>query len=139
MQLTREVVVDASVDEVWELLTDEGELATWLASSVALDPQPGGAGRLTFDDDEVWRVRVDEVDVARHLRLTWWPEAGGPASEVTFSVDRVAQGTRLRVSERIPTAGGVGLKGRRVDGARWDVRLLGFELRCLARASLAHC
>ena len=116
MELTREVVVDASVDEVWELLTVEHELATWLADDVDLDAQPGGVGRLAIDD-EVWSVRVEEVDTARRLQLTWWPEEGGPASEVTFSVEEAEHGTRLRVSERIAASGGVGLKGRRADGS----------------------
>ncbi|MGH9117464.1 MAG: SRPBCC domain-containing protein [Acidimicrobiales bacterium] len=137
MELTREVVVDASVDEVWRLITDERELATWLADSVTLEPRrPGAIGRMT-DGDDVWRVRVDEVDTDRRLRLTWWPDGNGAASEVTFTVEEAQRGTRLRVRERV--SGGVSPKGRRAHAAVWDQRLLGFELRCLAQAELAHC
>ena len=89
------------------------------------------------DGSDVWQVRVDEVDIARQLRLTWWPEAGGRTSEITFTVEEAERGTRLRVRERV--SGGVSPKGRRLDASMWDERLLGLELRCLARALLAHC
>lgn len=136
MEITREVVVAASVDDVWQLLTDEDELATWLADSVRLDPRPGGAGRFA-DGDTAWLARVEDVDEGRRLRLTWWPEGGGPVSDVTFTVDAAERGTRLIVVERV--TGGVSLKGRAPEASVWDDRLLGLELRCLARASLAHC
>ena len=141
MEISREVVLEATVDEVWQLITDEGELGHWLAESVSLDPSPGALGEVR-DHGEVRRLRVDEVleiDVARRLVFTWWPEAGGPTSEVTMTVEETAEGsgTRLRVRERV--TGGASLRGRRTDASLWDDRLLGLELRCLARSSLAHC
>jgi uncharacterized protein YndB with AHSA1/START domain len=141
MEISREVVLDATPDEVWRLVTDEAELSSWLADSVSFEPRPGAAGALV-DNGATWRLRVDEVsevDAARRLRFTWWPDAGGPASEVSMIVEETADGggTRLRVRERF--RGGVSLKGRRADAGLWDDRLLGLELRCLSRASLAHC
>jgi uncharacterized protein YndB with AHSA1/START domain len=141
MEINREVVLDARPDEVWQLITDEAELSSWLADSVSFEPRPGAAGALV-DDGATWRLRVEEVledEAARRLRFTWWPEAGGPASEVSMTVEEETDGggTRLRVRERF--TGGVSLKGRRVDAGLWDDRLLGLELRCLSRSSLAHC
>jgi uncharacterized protein YndB with AHSA1/START domain len=130
-EVTREVVVDASLEDVWRLVTDEAELATWMADAVRLDPRPGGEVRFTEGED-VRVGRVTEVDEARRLQLVWWPEGGGPASEVTLTVERVAEGTRLVVAERV--TGGVGLKGRSM-ASMWDDRLLGLELRCLVSAS----
>jgi uncharacterized protein YndB with AHSA1/START domain len=135
-EIVREVVLDASIAEVWELLTVEGELAAWLGDSVSLEPRPGATGVIA-EGDETWRVRVDEVDAHRHVRMSWWPEDGGAASEVSFTIATVEHGTRVVVRERI--AGGAGPKGRRLAGSVWDDRMLGLELRCLARASLAHC
>jgi hypothetical protein len=56
-----------------------------------------------------------------------------------MTVEETAEGaaTRLRVRERV--TGGAGLRGRRVEASAWDDRLLGLELRCLARSSLARC
>jgi uncharacterized protein YndB with AHSA1/START domain len=139
MEITREVVLDAPIADVWEMLTDEDELSGWLADSVRFDPRPGAAGRFESGDD-VWLTRVDEVEPGRRLRLAWWPETGGPLSEVTFTIapdDERTERTRLIVVERVK--GGVSLKGRSAGASPWDDRLLGLELRCLARASLAHC
>jgi uncharacterized protein YndB with AHSA1/START domain len=134
MEIVREVTLDAPADEVWRLLTEEDGLAGWLADSVSVDLRPGGAARFV-DADEVRRARIDEVDEGRRLRLVWWPETDATrASEVTFTLDPAEAGTRLVVVERRP--GGVGLKGRAHGEAAWDRRLLGLELRCLARCSL---
>ena len=130
-EVTREVVVDASPAELWRLVTDEAELATWMADSVRLDPRPGGLARFS-DGDDVRVGRVERVEEERRLDLVWWPEEGGPISEVSFSVERVEEGTRLVVVERI--TGGVSLRGRSV-ASMWDDRLLGLELRCLVSAS----
>jgi uncharacterized protein YndB with AHSA1/START domain len=140
MEISREVVLDGTLDEVWQLVTDEAELSSWLADSVSFEPRPGAAGALV-DKGATWRLRVEEVlevDAARRLRFTWWPETGGPASEVSMTIEETTDGgrTRLRVRERF--TGGVSLKGRAVAGL-WDDRLLGLELRCLSRSSLAHC
>jgi uncharacterized protein YndB with AHSA1/START domain len=125
MEITREVVLDASVDEVWELLTDQDELLSWLTEN-------GEPGQVRFDE-------VVEAETVHRVRFTWWPEVGGDgaASEVTLTLDEAPRGARLRVRET--ARGGVSLKGRGLDASAWDDRLLGLELRCLARSSLAHC
>ena len=71
--------------------------------------------------------------------FTWWPEAGGPASEVTMTVEETAEGAAPGCGSGERVTGGAGLRGRRTDASVWDDRLLGLELRCLARSSLAHC
>src|SRR5437764_34051 len=42
MHVTRDVVLDLPVEEVWHLLTDPDELAAWFATPVAFDLRPGG-------------------------------------------------------------------------------------------------
>jgi uncharacterized protein YndB with AHSA1/START domain len=134
MEIVREVTLDAPADEVWRLLTDEDELAGWLADSATVDLRPGGAAEFV-DAGEVRRARIDEVDEGRRLRLVWWPETDtAGASEVTFTLDPAEAGTRLVVVERRP--GGVSLAGRAHGEAAWDRRLFSLELRCLARSSL---
>src|SRR4051794_38578045 len=54
----RHLELDVDLDELWQLVTDPDELATWLGDEVELDPVPGGAGRLV-DDDVERHVRVD--------------------------------------------------------------------------------
>jgi uncharacterized protein YndB with AHSA1/START domain len=114
MQLTRDVMLDCSTAEAWELLTDPDELAGWLGRPVDFE--------LHVDDGE----RVSFV----------WSDGGREPSRVEFVLEEVEGGSRLTVTETAPVArasvaGGI----RRLPiGANWDDRLLDLELRCLTRA-----
>ena len=115
MQVTREVVLDCSTDDAWELLTDREELAAWLRRPV------------DFDLDVVDGERVSFV----------WSDAGREPTEVEFVLRDEDGCTRLTVTEtltaRASVAGGI----RRFPiGANWDDRLLDLELRCLTRATV---
>lgn len=113
MQVTREVVLDCSTTEAWELLTDTEELAGWLGRDVDFDLVAVPGERVSFE----------------------WCDAGRPASRVDFVLHEVDGGTRLTVIETCPArasaAGGI---RRFAIGANWDDRLLDLELRCLTRA-----
>ncbi|HUB99970.1 MAG TPA: SRPBCC domain-containing protein [Solirubrobacterales bacterium] len=96
--VTRSVVLDAPPAEVWEAITDEGQLSEWLAPEVELDPQEGGEVVCRFEDGEERRGEVELVEEAERLAFRWWREGAGP-SRVEFVVDAVAEGTRLTVIE----------------------------------------
>ena len=114
MHVTREVLLDCSVGEAWELITDRDELEAWLGRTVDFD--------------------LDVVDGER-VRFVWNDGDRAP-SEVEFVLHEDDTGTRLTVTEtplRASVAGGI----RRFPiGANWDDRLLDLELRCLTRASV---
>jgi uncharacterized protein YndB with AHSA1/START domain len=113
MRVTKEVVLDCTTTEAWELLTDRDELAAWLGRPV------------DFELDIVSDQRVGFV----------WTDEGREVSNVEFVLEEVEGGTRLTVTEtpmRASVAGGV----RRLPiGARWDDRLLDLELLCITRAT----
>ena len=113
MRVTRDVVLDCSQAEALELLTDPGELAAWLGRPVDFDVHVTNDNRVGF---------------------VWSDEGRGP-STVEFTLEEVAGGTHLTVTEtpmRASVAGGI----RRLPiGANWDDRLLDLELLCLTRAA----
>jgi uncharacterized protein YndB with AHSA1/START domain len=114
MRVTREVVLDCSTAEAWELLTDRDELAAWLGRPV------------DFELDLVSDRRVGFV----------WTDEGREVSSVEFVLEEVESGTRLTVTEtpmRASVAGGI----RRLPiGVNWDDRLLDLELLCITRAAV---
>ena len=114
MRVTRDVVLDCSTTEAWELLTDPDELAAWLGRPVDFEISVVGDHRLGFE----------------------WCDDGRELSNVEFALEEVDGGTRLTVTEtpvRASVAGGV----RRLPiGSNWDDRLLDLELLCLTRASV---
>jgi uncharacterized protein YndB with AHSA1/START domain len=113
----RSVTLDASVDEVWRLLTDAGELAGWLGTV--------DGDRITEVDGTVRRFVLDDVVDGERVGFTWWGD-DDQVSEVVFTVDETEEGTRVTVEERAVLAGG--------KPCQWDDRLLGLEMTVMSRS-----
>ena len=113
MHVTRDVVLDCSTDEAWELLTDREELASWLGRPVDF-----------------------ELDVEAGERVSFvWSDEGREPTEVEFVLHEHDGRARLTVTETLPARASVAGGIRRLPlGANWDDRLLDLELRCLTRA-----
>jgi uncharacterized protein YndB with AHSA1/START domain len=118
----RSVTLDASSDEVWRLLSDADELASWLGTV--------DGGTLHEPDGTVRHFVVDDVVEGSRLALTWWRDGEDEVSEVVLTVDETDAGTRVTVEERAVLAGGRTCQA----GDAWDDRLLGLELTSLRRS-----
>ena len=94
MEVTREIVLEAPIDEVWDALTDPGRLEEWFANDVELNLEPGGDGVFRWDDGEERRAVVEEVDAGRRLALGW-----GDDGRVQIDLAEVDGGTRVVVTE----------------------------------------
>jgi len=100
--VTREVELPASPDDVWQQVTDSDRLGEWLEADVELDPRPGGSGSFRFADGEVRRALIRDVEPGRRLAFTWWPLTGvdvGRSTSVTITIEPTAAGSRLRLVE----------------------------------------
>ena len=71
MEVTREVVLEAPVEEVWSALTEPERLAEWFANDVELELEPGGEGVFRWDDGEERHAVVEEVEPERRFAFTW--------------------------------------------------------------------
>jgi uncharacterized protein YndB with AHSA1/START domain len=114
----REIVLDASPDEVWEALTDERLLGEWLAEEAELEATPGGRARFRFEDGEEREGTVLDAEEERSLTFSW-TRPGEPESVVEFELQPVIGGTRLVVVERGPLA-------ITASAAEWARRLRAF-------------
>ena len=109
--LERQVTLPASREDVWTALTDPAQVKTWFGADVEWELRPGGAARFSSLEDETSRAGVVEaVTPAETLRYRWWPEDGPEdemeaASEVTYTLEDVPDGTRLTVTEQPLTPG----------------------------------
>ena len=100
--VTREVDLPASPEEVWVQVTESDQLGEWLEADVELEPRPGGSGSFRFADGEVRRALVRDVEPGQRLAFTWWPLTGddvGRATSVTITIERTDVGCRLRLVE----------------------------------------
>src|SRR5215831_6145998 len=98
--VTTSITVEGEPDEVWELLTDDDELSTWLGDQVTLDPVPDGAGHLVDDDGVGREIRVDEVEPGRSISWRWWPDGDDDqTTRVAIELVPADGGTEIRVTE----------------------------------------
>jgi uncharacterized protein YndB with AHSA1/START domain len=98
VEVTREIVLPAAPDEVWEALTDPERLSEWFANDVEFDARPGGRGVFRWDDGETRHATVDDVVPGERLGFAW-ADGDGAESHVTIALEEAEQGTRLRVVE----------------------------------------
>ena len=109
-KIEREIELPATVQAVWQALTDPEFLSEWLAEEVSFDLRPGGEARFV-SGEEVRTGWVEEVsppaphgDGSGRLAF-WWATDDEPASRVAFSIQSTDDGrTTLRIMETRPLA-----------------------------------
>jgi uncharacterized protein YndB with AHSA1/START domain len=114
VEVTREVVLPAEPEQVWEALTDPERLGEWFANDVELDARPGGEGVFRWDDGDVRVAHVEEVVPGERLGFRW-SDGDGAESTVTIELEDVDGGTRLRVVETPSAVAGEWATGRAVN------------------------
>jgi uncharacterized protein YndB with AHSA1/START domain len=114
MEVTRELVLPAPPEEVWEALTDPERLKEWFANDVEWD---GDELVYRWDDGEERRARIEESLEPRRLGFRW-RDGDGEETSVTFELEEADDGTHLTVTEGV--------------GAGWATAL-GLQAFALAR------
>jgi uncharacterized protein YndB with AHSA1/START domain len=150
--IRRQIVMPVTPERLWQALTDPVYVAGWFGARVEWRLEEGSPARFLADDGEARSGRVEAVRPGRHLRFTWWPSpqtgregtnpgpgpgpgagdgsgAGEGASEVSYVLEPVPEGTRLTIQERQIVPAGPSLVSRtsaEVTGGwtRWDGRLM---------------
>lgn len=76
MEVTREVVLEAPLEEVWEALTEPDQVEEWFS-----------------EDGEERELAIVEVETGRRVAYTW------DDGNVAIEVEEVENGTRVVVTE----------------------------------------
>jgi uncharacterized protein YndB with AHSA1/START domain len=106
--IEREVVIDAPVDRVWQLVTEAEHLGRWFGDAGAeVDLRPGGALELRWSEHGTSRGIVEAVQAPRRFAFRWAPfkDPGGleptdvNSTRVEFTLSEQGEATRLRVVE----------------------------------------
>jgi uncharacterized protein YndB with AHSA1/START domain len=107
-QIEREVMIDAPVERVWELVTEAEHLGRWFGDAGAeVDLRPGGAMTLRWSEHGTSRGRIEAVEPHRRFAFRWAPfkDPGGAdpgegnSTRVEFTLNPEGDATRLRVVE----------------------------------------
>jgi uncharacterized protein YndB with AHSA1/START domain len=108
--IVRETVVAASVERVWEVLTQAEYVGRWFGADKAeLDLRPGGSFVMTWAEHGVGLARVERVDEPTPSQpglfsFRWAVEPGveptpGEETLVEFTLAEKGDGTLLKVVE----------------------------------------
>ena len=108
-RIEREVVIDAPVARVWELVTEAEHLGTWFGDAGAdIDLRPDGELELRWTEYGTARGRIERVEPERLLAFRWAPfknpggatPVAGNSTLVELSLAPEGGGTtRVRVVE----------------------------------------
>jgi len=102
--IERDVVIDASRERVWEVLTSAEDVAHWFGASAEIDLRPGGHAQFGWQDQAVFQAVVERVEQPSVFSYRWARDAGadpgtGTGTLVEFTLTEVPLGTLLRVVE----------------------------------------
>jgi uncharacterized protein YndB with AHSA1/START domain len=95
--IEKSTVIPATPARVYKSLTDEKQLSRWLADRVESDPHQGGQIVIDYDTHEKrgeYRRLIPGIEVG--IAWSQFDEAV-PIDLTGFKLDKVAQGTRVRV------------------------------------------
>ena len=104
LSVTREVVIDARPETVWEFLTDPEKIRRWKGLSVSFNPRVGGGYRIEVIPENIAVGEIVELEPPRRLAYTWGWEGSDhvPPGSTTVEYELVPEGngTRLRLTHR---------------------------------------
>lgn len=104
-RIEREILIQASIERVWEVLTRAEHVAKWFAFDGAeVDPRPGGAIVLRWKEHGTFHAWVERVDRPRLFSYRWALTADelprdGNSTLVEFTLSREGEATGLRIVE----------------------------------------
>jgi len=104
LAVTRELVIDASPETVWEFLVDPEKIVRWKGVDARLEPHAGGGYRVEVIPKRIAVGEVVECDPPRRLVHTWGCEGNETvppgASTVEYELVPDGSGTLLRFTHR---------------------------------------
>jgi uncharacterized protein YndB with AHSA1/START domain len=103
-RIEREILIHASVDMVWGIVTEPEHISGWFSDSVELELRPGGRALLHWNEHGTVHGRVERVEPPHFFSFRWvvgpGPElADDNSTLVEFSLSAEGESTRLTVVE----------------------------------------
>jgi uncharacterized protein YndB with AHSA1/START domain len=99
-RIEREIVINASRERVWQLLTEADHLSKWFGDSTVVEPRPGGALIFTWSEFGSHHAVIERMEEPAFFSYRWARRTGeepavGNSTLVEFTL--VADGSRTRL------------------------------------------
>jgi uncharacterized protein YndB with AHSA1/START domain len=124
LEVRREIPIEASLETVWELLTDPVKAQTWWGAKAEFDLREGGVFRMEVTANSIASGKFTEIDAPRRLAFTFgWEKGGGgagivPPGSSTVMIELVPTDTGTLV--RLVHWGLPNLEAVQAHGDGWD-------------------
>ena len=104
-QLERTIVIGAPPTVVFRFFTDSARWAAWWGAGSEIDPRPGGRVFIRYPGGNEASGEVVDVAPPSRIVFTYGYNSGTPIgpgeSRVTIELEKVARGTRLRLTHAL--------------------------------------
>jgi uncharacterized protein YndB with AHSA1/START domain len=102
--IEREILIEASRERVWAVLTEAKHVAGWFGDSAEIDLRPGGKASFGWTEYGIHQAVVDRVEPPEFFSYRWAHRADtepveGSSTLVEFTLTEVFAGTLLRIVE----------------------------------------
>ena len=102
--IEREILIEASRERVWTVLTEAEHVKGWFGDAAEIDLRPGGKAAFGWTGHGTHRAVIERVDEPNFFSYRWArgadvEPAEGTSTLVEFSLTEVPLGTLLRVVE----------------------------------------
>ena len=92
-KVEREIVISASRERVWAVLTEPGHVARWFGDLAEIDLRPGGRAVFGWAEYGRHEARIERVEPPGFFSYRWAhqagdPVAGGTSTLVEFTLER---------------------------------------------------
>jgi uncharacterized protein YndB with AHSA1/START domain len=103
-RIEREILIEAPIDVVWQVLTEPEHVAGWFSHSAEIDLRAGGEATFDWPEHGPARAWVERVEKPRFFAFRWVRAVGEEQRKdsttlVEFALDAEGDHTRLRVVE----------------------------------------
>jgi uncharacterized protein YndB with AHSA1/START domain len=104
-EILREIVLPASIERVWDAVTDPREVSKWFGDITEIDLRPGGTAKFGWSEyGDAFEAVVVEVDKPHKFSYRWVFQPNTPYDESTarlveMTLETVESGTRLTLAE----------------------------------------
>lgn len=116
-RIERDVLIEAPIDVVWEVISRPEQIVHWFGDEAQLDLRPGGEGVLTFEmkaanQPAAYHLRFEAVEPPRRLAYRWvYPRGEEPRPENSMLVEFTLAGRAARRGLRWSKAASTSCRG----------------------------
>ena len=132
--LDRQVTICAPRETVFRYFTDSERFAKWWGEGSRIEGRPGGAMLIRYPNGQTASGEVREFEPPRRIVFTY-VMPGEVASQVTITLDEVAEGTLLRLHHAFSSAK---IRDHFVQGWRYQLALFSKTVSAEAHAKAAE-